>query len=109
MTKNEREDRLSRGAPEIDRVVHEPARLLILSILRVVESADFLFLLDQTGLSKGNLSSHLAKLESAGYVDVRKEFVEKIPRTLLTITTQGAEALNRYRDSLTEILRDLPE
>ncbi|MFH1851826.1 MAG: transcriptional regulator, partial [Candidatus Neomarinimicrobiota bacterium] len=73
----------------IDRLVHEPARLLILAYLYVVESADFLFLMRQTNLTKGNLSSHLSKLEAAGYVEVTKEFVDKIPRTLLRLSDHG--------------------
>ena len=56
---------------DIDRVIHEPARLMILAYLYVVESADFLFLMRQTGLTGGNLSSHLSKLEAAGYVDIK--------------------------------------
>jgi DNA-binding transcriptional ArsR family regulator len=69
---------------QIDRVIHEPARLLILAYLSVVESADFLFLMNQTALTRGNLSSHLSKLETAGYIEIKKEFVasSKPPATL---------------------------
>lgn len=109
MTSSEHEDDGSRATTDIDRVVHEPARLLILGLLYVVESADFLFLLNQTGLTKGNLSSHLSKLEDAGYVQVNKEFVEKIPRTLLRITPKGREALQAYRQGMMQILEDLPD
>jgi DNA-binding transcriptional ArsR family regulator len=63
---------------EVDRVVHEPARLLIVTMLYAVESADFLFLLRESGLSKGNLSSHLSRLESAGHVAIEKTFRGKI-------------------------------
>ncbi len=108
MTPNEREKQDSQPAPSIDRVVHEPARLLILAVLYVVESADFLFLLNQTGLTKGNLSSHLSKLEDADYVQVHKEFVNKIPRTLLRITPKGREALQAYRESMMQMLEELP-
>jgi DNA-binding transcriptional ArsR family regulator len=92
---------------DIDRTIHEPARLMIVAMLYVVQSADFLFLLRQTGLTKGNLSSHLGKLETAGYVDVRKEFVGKIPRTLLRLTDQGREAFETYRASMMQVLEDL--
>ncbi len=92
---------------EIDRLVHEPARLMILTILYVVESADFLYLMRQTGLTRGNLSSHLSKLEAAGYVDVQKEFVDKIPRTLLRLTDQGREAFRIYRQDMLQVLKDL--
>ena len=92
---------------DLDRLIHEPARLMIVAILYVVQSADFLFLLRQTGLTKGNLSSHLGKLEAAGYVDVQKEFVGKIPRTLLRLTAQGREAFETYRHSMIQVLEDL--
>jgi len=92
---------------DIDRLIHEPARLMIVAILYVVQSADFLFLLRQTGLTKGNLSSHLGKLEAAGYVDVTKEFVGKIPRTLLRLTDEGREAFETYRHSMMQVLEDL--
>jgi DNA-binding MarR family transcriptional regulator len=92
---------------EIDRLVHEPARLMILTILYVVESADFLYLMRQTGLTRGNLSSHLSKLEVAGYVNVQKEFVDKIPRTLLRLTDQGREAFRIYRQDILQVLTDL--
>jgi DNA-binding MarR family transcriptional regulator len=94
---------------DIDRVIHEPARLLILAYLYVVESADFLFLERQTGLTRGNLSSHLSKLEDAGYVKIKKEFVEKIPRTLLRLTEKGRKAFRTYRKSMKQVLEDLPE
>ena len=94
---------------EIDRLVHEPARLMILTILYVVESADFLYLMRQTGLTRGNLSSHLSKLEAAGYIDVKKEFVDKIPRTLLRLTDQGREAFQNYRQGMLQLLEDLAD
>jgi DNA-binding MarR family transcriptional regulator len=93
----------------IDRVIHEPARLMILAYLYVVESADFLFLMRQTGLTRGNLSSHLSKLETTGYVDIKKEFVDKIPRTLLALTPDGREAFRVYKQSMKQVLDDLPD
>ncbi len=90
---------------EIDRVVHEPGRLMILAVLHAVESADFLFVMRQTGLTRGNLSSHMSKLEAAGYIEVKKEFVEKIPRTLLRLTTQGRQAFEAYRARIQGLLR----
>lgn len=94
---------------EINRMIHEPARLLILAYLYVVESADFLFLERQTGLTAGNLSSHLSKLEDAGYVAVKKEFVDKIPRTLLSLTGKGRKAFRVYRQNIKRVLDKLPE
>ena len=89
---------------EIDRVIHEPARLLLVATLSVVESADFLFLMNQTKLTRGNLSSHLSKLEAAGYVEIKKEFVEKIPRTLLRLTEEGRNAFVEYRQKMQQVL-----
>ncbi len=73
----------------VDRIVHEPGRLMVLACLSVVVRADFLYVMRETGLTQGNLSSHLAKLEAAGYVRVEKTFVGKVPRTLLQLTDQG--------------------
>jgi DNA-binding MarR family transcriptional regulator len=93
---------------DIDRVVHEPARLMIMAILYVVESADFVFLLRQSNLTKGNLSSHLSKLEAAGYVEVDKTFVKKIPRTLLRLTKDGRKAFHEYNQRMRKIFKQLP-
>src|SRR3990172_6019700 len=85
---------------EINRLAHEPARLMVLAVLHAVESADFSFLLEQTGLSRGNLSSHLSKLAAAGYIDIHKEFVDKTPHTQLSLTEVGRQAYLAYRQSL---------
>jgi len=97
------------SATEIDRIVHEPARLKILACLAVVRSADFLFLERQTGLTRGNLSSHLNRLETAGYVEIHKEFVDKIPRTLLRLTRRGRLAFDKYRHNMKQVLDDRPD
>ena len=83
-----------RNLIDVDRTIHEPARLMIVAILSAVREADFLYLLQASGLTKGNLSSHLSRLEEAGYVQIEKSFVGKSPRTLcrLTETVQGALA-----------------
>ena len=107
MEKNEIDNENLKPLAEIDRVIHEPARLLILAYLSVVESADFLFLMNQTKLTRGNLSSHLSKLETAGYVEIKKEFVEKIPRTLLSLTEQGRNAFLKYRRNMQQVLDSL--
>jgi len=93
---------------DIDRVIHEPARFLIMSYLYVVDSADFLFLMNQTELTRGNLSSHLSKLEEAGYVNVQKEFVNKMPRTILSLTAKGRVAFDDYRKQMKQVLDNLP-
>lgn len=89
---------------EIDKLVHEPARLMILVTLYVVDSADFLWVKRHTGLTRGNLSSHMSKLEEAGYIEINKEFVEKIPRTLLRITKKGKVALTDYTQKIKMVL-----
>ena len=94
---------------EINRLVHEPARLAIMALLYVVESADFTFLVNQTGLSWGNLSAHMSKLEEAGYLDVEKSFKGRRPNTNLRLTTAGRNALDEYRRRLKQVLDDLPE
>jgi len=104
--KHEPEKPSARG---IDRLVHEPARYLIMAYLYVVESADFLFLERQTGLTKGNLSSHLAKLESGGYVEILKEFVDKKPHTMLALIQAGRKAFEAYRQNMKRMLNGLPE
>ena len=93
---------------DIDKVIHEPARLLILAYLSVVKNADFLFMMNQTGLTRGNLSSHMSKLEAAGYVNIKKEFVDKIPRTLLSLTKEGKKAFKNYRKNMKQMLDSLP-
>ena len=93
---------------DIDRLIHEPARLLIMALLAVVESADFLFLMRQTGLTQGNLSSHLSKLEEAGYVRVEKAFHGKRPKTTLRMSSAGRSAFAAYRSQLDQMLADLP-
>lgn len=94
---------------DVDRVIHEPARLLIATILYAVETADFLFLLRESGLSKGNLSSHLSRLEAAGYVAIEKTFRGKIPLTVCRLTDSGRGAFRAYRDHLKRVVDNLPE
>ena len=89
----------------LDRLVHEPARLVILTILAETEEAEFAFLQRVSGLTKGNLSSHISKLEAAGYLEVRKSFRGKLPATSLKITRAGRTALKNYRKQLNHALR----
>jgi DNA-binding MarR family transcriptional regulator len=93
----------------INKVIHEPARLLLMAHLFVVESADFLFLQRQTGLTWGNISSHLRKLENAGYIAVEKEFIDKKPHTTLKLTDDGRRAFQEYRKNMRQVFEDLPE
>ena len=89
---------------DVDRIIHEPARLLLLAHLIGPESADFLYLLRQTGLTKGNLSAHLRKLEEAGYVSVEKTFVERLPLTVIRLTVAGRKAVGAYRAQMLDVL-----
>ncbi|MDD1777002.1 MAG: transcriptional regulator [Candidatus Helarchaeota archaeon] len=88
----------------INKMIHEPARLLIISHLYVLESADFVFLRAQTGLTWGNLSSHISKLEEAGYVSVKKEFIMKKPHTMVSLTKEGRIAFEQYRKEMKNLL-----
>jgi len=83
-----------------DRVLHSPARLTIVAILSAVEEADFVYLLNESGLTKGNLSTHLAKLEQTGYIDIEKTYRGKIPLTLCHLTKNGHIAFKNYRKQL---------
>jgi len=93
----------------VDKLIHEPARLNIMTRLYVVESADFLFLMRQTSLTFGNLSSHMSKLESAGYIKIKKEFIGKKPHTMIFLTKKGRTAFEEYRKKMEQFFDDMPE
>jgi DNA-binding MarR family transcriptional regulator len=93
---------------KLDRVIHEPARLSILALLHIIDSADFTYVQRLIGLTRGNLSSHMSKLEAANYINVAKEFVDKVPRTLLSLTPQGRQAFQTYRQHMHQVLTQLP-
>lgn len=95
------------GLPKIDKIIHEPARLIIVAHLYVVESADFLFLKRQTGMSWGNLSTHMNKLESVDYVKVKKEIVDKKISTSVHLTDKGRSAFEEYRENLRQVAEAL--
>jgi DNA-binding MarR family transcriptional regulator len=99
----------SSNLDNVDRIIHEPARLMIMAVLYVVTSADFTFLMAQTGLSWGNLSSHMSKLEEAGYIEVVKDFVKRRPHTMLRLTDAGRTAFRGYRQTMKQVLDDLPD
>ena len=92
----------------IDRLIHEPSRFVIMAHLCVVDSADFVFLIRHTGMTWGNLSAHLSKLEDAGYVAVEKEFLNKKPHTMLRLTERGRVAFDGYRNRMRSALDNLP-
>ncbi len=89
---------------DVDRVIHEPSRLLLVALLSSVESADFLFLLKESRLTKGNLSVHLSRLEEAGYLQVEKTFRGKIPHTEFRLTPKGRAAFDQYRKDMSQII-----
>jgi len=91
---------------EIDRLVHEPARLAVMALLYVVDSADFIFLMNQTGLTWGNLSAHMAKLEGVGYIEVKKAFKGKRPNTTLRLTDKGRLAFLKYALHMKHVFGD---
>jgi DNA-binding HxlR family transcriptional regulator len=89
---------------DLDRVIHEPARLLLVALLSSVESADFLFLQKESRLTKGNLSVHLTRLEEAEYLRVEKSFRGKIPHTEYRLTAKGKAAFDQYRTNMKSIV-----
>jgi len=89
-----------RNLAELDRVIHEPARLMLVALLSAAEKSDFLYLQHETGMNKGTLSSHLSRLEEAGYVEVTKTYRGKVPQTLLRLTDTGRKAFKQYRRRL---------
>jgi len=94
---------------EIDRLIHEPARFQVMALLYVIESADFTFIMNQLGLTWGNLSAHITKLEEGGYVAVEKGFKGKRPQTMLSLTKDGRKAFQAYRQTMKQMLDEIPE
>jgi DNA-binding MarR family transcriptional regulator len=108
--KNKRQD-TEHLAPlaQLDKLIHEPARLLLLSHLYVVEETDFLFLERQTGMTRGNLSTHLSKLEAGSLVEIEKGYNGKIPRTVIRMTPKGREAFADYLQQMKGMIDRLVE
>ena len=94
---------------EIDPLIHAPARLMVITYLYVVDGIDFVYLKRVTGLSWGNLSTHLTKLADAGYVNIKKEFKDKKPHTMIKLTKKGRAAFREYKDDMQQVLGDLPD
>jgi len=97
-------DNSLRSLAEVDRLIHEPSRSVILAVLAAVQSADFLYLQRETGLTKGNLSVHLSKLEEAGYIVIEKTYRGKLPMTLCRMTDKGRHAFETYRKQLKQFV-----
>jgi DNA-binding MarR family transcriptional regulator len=94
---------------DIDPLIHSPARLRVMTYLYVVDSLDFVYLKRVTGMSWGNLSTHLTKLEEGGYVKLSKSFEDKKPKTMIELTLDGRNAFRRYKDDMQEALGNLPD
>jgi DNA-binding MarR family transcriptional regulator len=94
---------------DLDRVIHAPARLMILTYLYVVSKADYVYLMNLTELTWGNLASHLGKLEKAGYVEIEKKFVGKKPHSMVKMTKIGRAAFKQYKANLQNVLDQLPD
>ena len=92
---------------QIDKVIHEPARLAIMAILSGCESADFTYLARATELTHGNLSGHLARLERAGYLAVHKGYNGRIPQTTYSLTPKGTQAFTNYWKGLKEFVNQI--
>lgn len=97
------------GLPEPDALLHEPARLRVLALLAAVERADFMWLLRQTNLSRGNLSVQMGRLEEAGIVETMRELVGKRPRTSYRLTNSGLKALIEYKRNMNDLLAEIPD
>jgi DNA-binding transcriptional ArsR family regulator len=104
MTPGDDRNPAAQAVGEVDRLVHEPARLVILVVLSSLEEADFLFLTRATGLTWGNLSSHLSKLEAAGYIEITKRFVHKKPNSVVRLTKSGRVAVRQYTRTMRKAL-----
>lgn len=90
---------------KLDKLIHEPARLSIVAVLTGCERADFTYLLNATGLTRGNLSRHLSKLEEAGYIKAKKVFIGKIPNSSYSLTKTGKKSFRAYRKMMRDITK----
>lgn len=93
----------------LDPLIHAPARLNIMMLLYVVESLDYVFLKNQTGLSWGNLATHLGKLDDAGYIEIKKGYQGKKPHSMIQLTAPGRSAFQAYKKAFQQLLDDLPD
>ena len=105
MTNNDPFD--PRDISDLDSLVHSPTRLKILLVLMSVEEADFTFISQAADLTRGNLSANLSKLEEAGYVEIEKKFIERVPKTIVRVSKAGVKALENYSNLLGPILDEL--
>lgn len=90
--------------PQLDPIIHSRIRLAVISLLTSVRQADFNYLKNTIGTTDGNLSTHLTKLDEAGYISVKKSFKEKKPHSLYAITEKGKTSFSLYLKALEEII-----
>ena len=109
MTEQNEENIELKSIADIDALIHAPARLMVMTYLYVVENIDYVYLKRVTGLTWGNLSKHLTKLEEAGYIATEKSFQDKKPNTVIWLTDKGREAFREYKDKLQQVLSNLPD
>ena len=107
VSKEKTETREIKNIKSVNKIIHEPARLNIMAHLYVIESADFLFMMRQTGLTFGNLSAHMSKLEDAEYIKIIKEFIGKKPHTMLKMTDKGRKAFDNYRNKMKSFFNEI--
>jgi len=92
---------------QLDRIIHAPPRLAILTTLMACEQADFTFMLNVTGLTKGNLSANLSRLEAAGFIVTEKELVGRLPHTMVRLTGRGCDAIEAHWERLEQVKREV--
>ena len=109
MTNQPPEDTNLQLLADIDQIIHAPARLMVLTYLYVVESVDYVFLMRLTGLTWGNLFTHLTKLEQADYITIEKTFKGKKPYTIIHLSDKGRNAFREYKKNMKQVLDDLPD
>ena len=97
------------SVPEVDVLLHEPARLRILALLALVDEADFMYVLRRTGLSRGNLSVQLGRLESAGTIGLHRQLEKNRPRTTYFLTREGLDSLRVYKHALLNLIAPFPD
>ncbi len=94
---------------DLDRTIHSPARLMVMTYLYVVDKVDYVYLTHLTGLTWGNLATHVNKLEESGYVEIEKTFMDKKPYSVIKLTGEGRKAFKNYKQKMQSVLNDLPE
>lgn len=90
---------------DLDPLLHSQVRLAIMTLLLQAESAEFSYLLENTGTTKGNLSFQISKLEEAGYIEVIKSFRKKYPLTTLKISAKGVDAYEKYIEAISDYFK----